>query len=948
MQEIQDPLKSLKLWQAGVLVAVLMGAAGAAYGVYALVGGSGGSGLAENQQLIPVQYGNLVNQVSTNGSIIFPNRETLSFDTQGTVGEVLVEEGERVEEGQALARLDETTTASLEKVVAQANINLKNAEDALEAARDPHTPLDMAQAETAVTNAKLTLEKTKDTLAGLLEPSSQDIAQAEAKVANAELSLENGREALGRLLEPGAQDVAQAEVKTANARLTLEDAREALATMLEPGAQEIAQAEAKLASARLTLVDAQDALNSLLEPTFQEIAQAEAKVTSAKLSLEDAQEALDAVKNGPTEDDITRTGSQVDSATTALANARGDLSLARKEWDARLDTSQDALGTALEGYQGTFEKWLGIQPEEVGGDLDPDAQLDSLGADLESLFDPDSRFQDTLRGFLSQGPPPDDPATPWSEFVVYAWMNLTPGYLVPTCEDILITPETQCVKEELEGSWDALGSAADNLDTVKTQSHKAVANAETAVTRAEESLVTAEEALADLEAGHDPLEIESMEKQVAVALATLQQAEEDLSELKRLPGVPGVLEAEGNTTQTATAPDVDAQAEERLSEPLLDQRYALDVAVQRKQIAVAQANLDKAEEDLDELMGRPDPLEVEAQRMQVGAAQTNLDTAEQDLAELMGEPDALEVEAQRKQVAVALANLDNGEEELEELTGGPGALDVEAQQKQVGLALASLDKAVDDLAELKGSVDPLEVALREANVDSARLALETALQRWEGATLRAPMGGVVSLVNVEPGQAVNANTRVLEIVDPGVVEVDGIVDEIDVLFVQVGARADVTMDALAGEVLEGTVSSIASAAQNQQGVVTYPIRIEVKLPEDVQLVEGLSATASIVIREETDVLLVPLQAICGTFEQPLVRVMNSGNIEERAVALGNNDDFWVVVSEGLVEGEQVVMETAEASADPFAALRQRFQAGGGGGGLGGFGGGQGRRNQPDG
>ena len=99
-------------------------------------------------------------------------------------------------------------------------------------------------------------------------------------------------------------------------------------------------------------------------------------------------------------------------------------------------------------------------------------------------------------------------------------------------------------------------------------------------------------------------------------------------------------------------------------------------------------------------------------------------------------------------------------------------------------------------------------------------------------------------------------------------------------------------------------------------------------------------------RPRWSVSLVPLQAIYGTFEQPLVRVMNNGRIEERAVALGNNDDFWVVVSRGLVEGEQVVMETAEATTDPFAALRQRFQAGGGGGGLGGFGGGQGRRNQP--
>ena len=183
------------------------------------------------------------------------------------------------------------------------------------------------------------------------------------------------------------------------------------------------------------------------------------------------------------------------------------------------------------------------------------------------------------------------------------------------------------------------------------------------------------------------------------------------------------------------------------------------------------------------------------------------------------------------------------------------------------------------------------------------------------------MDGVVSLVNVEAGQEITTNARVVEVVDTTVVEVDGIVDEIDVLFVQVEARAEVIMDALPGQVLEGTVTSIASAGQNQQGVVTYPISIEVRVPEGVQLVEGLSATASIILREDIDVLLVPTQAIYGTFEQPVVLVMSNGSIREQPVALGNSDGFWIVVTNGLQEGDLVAIETAEASTDPFASVQ---------------------------
>ena len=47
--------------------------------------------LEQNQQLIPVKYGDLINEITTNGSLAFPNRETLSFGSPGTVVEILRE-----------------------------------------------------------------------------------------------------------------------------------------------------------------------------------------------------------------------------------------------------------------------------------------------------------------------------------------------------------------------------------------------------------------------------------------------------------------------------------------------------------------------------------------------------------------------------------------------------------------------------------------------------------------------------------------------------------------------------------------------------------------------------------------------------------------------------------------------------------------------------------------
>ena len=98
-------------------------------------------------------------------------------------------------------------------------------------------------------------------------------------------------------------------------------------------------------------------------------------------------------------------------------------------------------------------------------------------------------------------------------------------------------------------------------------------------------------------------------------------------------------------------------------------------------------------------------------------------------------------------------------------------------------------------------------------------------------------------------------------------------------------------------------------------------------------------------------ILIPLAAVSGTFAQPVVRVLNSnGGLDERPVTLGDSDDFWTVVESGLAEGDQIVMQSAEASAGGLFGsggdfrFRGQFSGGFPGGGFGG-GGGFGRRPQ---
>jgi HlyD family secretion protein len=87
------------------------------------------------------------------------------------------------------------------------------------------------------------------------------------------------------------------------------------------------------------------------------------------------------------------------------------------------------------------------------------------------------------------------------------------------------------------------------------------------------------------------------------------------------------------------------------------------------------------------------------------------------------------------------------------------------------------------------------------------------------------------------------------------------------------------------------------------------------IPEDLELKEGLSVTVSILIEGASDVLLVPNDAITYRGQGAYVQVVSSdGTTEERAIQTGISDWQYTEVTEGLSEGEQVLVpETTGAS-----------------------------------
>jgi multidrug efflux pump subunit AcrA (membrane-fusion protein) len=111
--------------------------------------------------------------------------------------------------------------------------------------------------------------------------------------------------------------------------------------------------------------------------------------------------------------------------------------------------------------------------------------------------------------------------------------------------------------------------------------------------------------------------------------------------------------------------------------------------------------------------------------------------------------------------------------------------------------------------------------------------------------------------------------------------------------------------------------------------VNYKVKVEIESLKGFQLREGLTVTVSILVEEKNDVLLVPNKAIIRRGRQTLVQVLKDGVIEERAIKTGISNWQYTEVTDGLSEGEKVVIPETTTPTTPQSGGRIPFLPGGG-------------------
>jgi RND family efflux transporter MFP subunit len=196
----------------------------------------------------------------------------------------------------------------------------------------------------------------------------------------------------------------------------------------------------------------------------------------------------------------------------------------------------------------------------------------------------------------------------------------------------------------------------------------------------------------------------------------------------------------------------------------------------------------------------------------------------------------------------------------------------EASVAAAAVALAQAKRENERNRNLKDLATTEQVEEGQSKVDqlaaqfnSARVQRDLARLNLDRTTVRAQVNGIVTNVEVQPGDYASAGRQVLALVDTDTIHVDGYFEETKLPWIRVGDRARVHIMGIKAE-LRGTVESIDAGIEDRERSASptdlanvnptfswvrlaqrIPVRIKLDpTTRDIRLIAGRTATVSIV------------------------------------------------------------------------------------------------------
>ena len=246
----------------------------------------------------------------------------------------------------------------------------------------------------------------------------------------------------------------------------------------------------------------------------------------------------------------------------------------------------------------------------------------------------------------------------------------------------------------------------------------------------------------------------------------------------------------------------------------------------------------------------------------------------------------LEEQEARKSESLKKVALERADKEFARVEA---LLDVE---KLDALSLEEIEAKTFTRDEARLSREIAVLATRRAEVATklADIAVEQAKSRWDRALLelswcevRSPIDGVVSYLEVRPGEMVALGTVVASVVSPQRLYTEVGVPQRRLPSLQVGQEVELTVETYPGREFRGRLEAIYPRVDPSEG--TVKVRVAVVDPDGI-LLPGIYVTARIILAVRPKALLVPKRARLFESNESIVFVVREGKAVRIRVPVG--------------------------------------------------------------
>ena len=264
---------------------------------------------------------------------------------------------------------------------------------------------------------------------------------------------------------------------------------------------------------------------------------------------------------------------------------------------------------------------------------------------------------------------------------------------------------------------------------------------------------------------------------------------------------------------------------------------------------------------------------------------------------------------------------------LLELDTGKLALQLRQTEHLLEQAQTNLDGTRLRLARLEALA--LGGVISDQHLDDARLAHESAVARvkelesrrqlvardLEHRIVKSPTDAIVGARHVEAGQSIMAYEPLMTLHAVRSMTISVFVGEAHLPYLSVGNAAQITT--VVGTT-DSTVHSISAAADPRTG--NYEIKLLLENP-DATLKPGMTGRVALQANTLTGQLLVPESALFSWKGRHAVYLAEGGSAIRRFVNVSINFDAQLIVEDGLVAGEELIIRGADRVTDGSAIRR---------------------------